>query len=275
MLSPWPARAASPDDYDAYVRLFPQFEVPDPTPSRERWEREMMPHTALLDHEGHTFAYVLARPLGGTGHVFNVVVDTAFRGRGAGRALMEAAAARLREAGCSRWALNVKIDNTPAIRLYERCGLSLAHRSTAMTFAWDRVSHLPHEEGSVTARPVDPAEDPALEDAFGLPRGRLADLRGRRAPIILRLVDPSRPDDPKVGVASFDPTHPGAFPFAVARPALARSLLDAMRPHARPGDTFTRLVVEHDDALDRVMRDAGGEVLFELIHMEGDLPAAR
>src|SRR3569833_2515384 len=120
MLSPWPARAASPADYDAYLRLFPQLEVPDPTPSRERWEREIMPYSVFLDHEGHTFAYVLARPLGGTGHVFNVVVGTAFRGRGAGRALMEGAAARLREAGCTRWGLNVKIDNTPAIRLYER-----------------------------------------------------------------------------------------------------------------------------------------------------------
>jgi hypothetical protein len=34
-------------------------------------------------------------------------------------------------------------------------------------------------------------------------------------------------------------------------------------------------VVEHDDTLDRTLRDAGAEVLFELFHMQGDIPPPR
>jgi GNAT superfamily N-acetyltransferase len=270
MTHAWSARAASPADYETYVRLGAQLGVDDPVPSRERWEADAMAQTLFLDGEGGTFAYALARPLGDEAYVFNIVVDAPYRGRGAGRALMDVLATRLREAGCRRWRLNVKTDNAAAIKLYERCGLSVAYRSTAISLRWDCVAALPREEMPVTARLVDPTEDTVLEDAHGIAPGRLADLRLHRR-VILRLVDPKNPDDPRVGVAAFDPTFPGAFPFQVVRPSLAPALLDALRALARPSDTFIRLVIEHDDQLDQAMRAAGAEVMVELFHMEGDI----
>jgi ribosomal protein S18 acetylase RimI-like enzyme len=266
------ARSAAPADYEAYVRLFAELGVPDPVPERARWETEMLPHTLVIEQDGALIAYVYGRSLGDVGYVFNVVVDPACRGRGVGRALMHAVGERLRALGCARWCLNVKVDNEPAIHLYERCGLRRAYRSWALRLAWDRVGALPREEGSILARPFDPAEDAALEAAFEQVPGRLADRRSRPTRVLLRLVDPARPDDAKVGLASFDPAHPGAFPFAVARPALAAVMLDALRPHARSSDDALMLLIERDDALAETLRAAGAETVFELFHMNGDIP---
>jgi hypothetical protein len=185
---------------------------------------------------------------------------------------MEAVAERLREAGCTRWTLNVKVGNTPAIHLYERFGMRNAYRSTALSLPWEGVARLPRDGAPVTARLIQPAEDPAIDAAFAFPPGRIADLRtlGR---VLMRLVDPADPADPTVGVASFAPAFPGCYPFAVARPALAAPLLDALRPHARPADTHISLVCERDPELIAAVRAAGARVVHELIHMEGDIPA--
>src|SRR6185437_13905338 len=169
---------------------------------------------------------------------------------------------------------NVKTDNAPAIRLYERVGLSPAHRSTALWLPWEGVAALPSIAGAappVEARAIEPAEDAALEAAFGLLAGRLAQLRalGR---VLVKLVDPADPAAPAVGVASFFQAMPGAYPFAVARPALAAPLLAALREHARPGDARIHLVVE-DDALTAALLAAGGEISFELFHMKGPIPS--
>jgi RimJ/RimL family protein N-acetyltransferase len=52
-------------------------------------------------------------------------VIAARRGRGIGRALLEAALARADEVGLTRVELRVRTDNAAAIRLYERCGFEV------------------------------------------------------------------------------------------------------------------------------------------------------
>lgn len=273
MTTRWLTRRAVPADHGTFARLFPELAIDDPLPDRARWEAEMLPGTICLEHQGAVVAYAWVKVFGTSGHVVNLVVDPALRGRGVGGALMDAVADHLRAAGCSRWALNVKVDNAPALRLYERCGLARVHRATTLSLIWDRVAGLPRDAAPVAARQVDPAEDAAIEVAFSLPQGRLADLRGRGR-VLVRLVDPARPADASVGLACFEPSFPGAFPFAVARPGLAAALLEALRPYARSGDSFLALVVERDPALVELLRrEAGAMVSFELFHMEGDLPA--
>jgi ribosomal protein S18 acetylase RimI-like enzyme len=273
MIPRWLTRPAVPADHEAFARLFPELAIDDPLPDRAHWEAEMLPGTILLEDQGAVIAYAWIKVFGAVGYVVNLVVDPAFRGRGAGGALMEAIADRLRAGGCLRWALNVKVDNAPALRLYERCGLARAYRAAKLSLLWDRVAALPRDAAPVTARPVEPAEDGVFEAAFSLPPGRLADLRSRGR-VLVRLVDPAHPADAAVGLASFDPALPGAFPFAVARPGLAAPLLEALRPYARSGDTFLSLLVEHDPLLVELLcRDAGALRGFELFHMEGDLPA--
>jgi GNAT superfamily N-acetyltransferase len=267
----WPARPATAADYAHFVRFFAELGVPDPVPDPARWEADMLPQTLFLEHEGAPIAYAMVRPLGPAAHVVHVVVDAPWRGRRVGGALMEAVVDRLRALGCTRLWLNVKADNAPALRLYERCGLRRAYRSTALTLPWADVAALPREATPLAARTVDPSEDAALESAFPRLAGRLAASRQRAGFVLVRLVDPARTDDAKLGVAAFDPAFPGASPFMVARPALAAPLLDALRAHARPGDTYLRLTAEDDEPLARALVAAGATVTFELLNMERDL----
>ena len=265
-------RPATPADYDHFLVFLAELGLPDdPVPDRARWEAEMRSATFFLERDGAPVGYAVLRILPGLAHVFHVVTHPAHRGGGVGRALMEELAGRARAAGRSRWGLNVRIDNGPAIRLYERSGMKALYRSAAMRIAWAKVAGLPRAAGSFSTRLVDPAEDAALEGAFPIAAGRLADLRRTPGRVVLRLVDAERPGDPRLGVACFDPAFPGASPFHVSHPGPAAPLLDGIRAHARPGDVHVRLTVESHDALAAALTAAGAEVMLDMLHMEGDL----
>jgi ribosomal protein S18 acetylase RimI-like enzyme len=60
------------------------------------------------------------------GEMEAVTVDAFVERVGAGRALIEAAAAEARRLGCRRLWLITTNDNTPALRFYQRCGMRLA-----------------------------------------------------------------------------------------------------------------------------------------------------
>jgi ribosomal-protein-alanine N-acetyltransferase len=271
-MSPFAIRPATPADYDAFVGFFAELGLPDdPVPERAFWEREWLPATLILEREGAPAGYAVLRILRQLAYVFHLVTHPAHRRRGVGRALMEDLAARARAAGCTRWSLNVKADNVPAIRLYEAAGMRVGYRSCALRLAWADVARLPRAEGELSVRPIDPAEDEAIEAAFPIPAGRLADLRATSERVLLRLVDGARPEDPRAGVACFDPTWPGANPFGVARPELAAPLLDGVRPHARPEDEHVLVTVADHDALAAALLAAGAELRLDILHMEGPL----
>lgn len=264
-------RPAVPADFPLFTRLFAELATGDPVPEQGRWEATLMPATLFFESGGEVVAYAWATPLAEVGYVRHVVVDTAHRGRGFGRVVMDELAARLRSAGCTRWALNVKPDNTPAVRLYQGVGMSERYLSTALRIEWALVDRLPAPARDVTARVADPAEDGALEEAFGLPKGTLAASRSYQGRVVVRLCDPAAPGDARVGVASFDPQFPGAFPFKVADPTLARPLFEGIRPHALPSYSHVGIVAEDDAALTRVLVELGAEVRLEIVHFEGAL----
>lgn len=58
------------------------------------------------------------------GYLSRVALRPEFRGRGLGRALVEAALAHLRARGCARARLDVSDGNAAAVRVYEACGFS-------------------------------------------------------------------------------------------------------------------------------------------------------
>jgi GNAT superfamily N-acetyltransferase len=263
-------RSAVPSDYATYLRLSPELGADDPVPSVASWTQEMCPGTLILEDQGAPIGYSWSRSLGDIGYVFHVVVDPKHRGQGAGRTIMLGVARRLRGLGCSRWTLNVRINNEPAIRLYERLGFKTKFRSNAFRLQWSDVENLPREATRLESRIFDASEDDALEDAFGHPRGRFKDLRDRGR-ITIRLVDPAHPEEPKVGIAIFSPQFPGSFPFSVARPTLAIQMLEAMRAHKLPEHDYVRLIVENDDTLSAQLRAAGARTLLELFRMEGSL----
>jgi GNAT superfamily N-acetyltransferase len=266
----WTTRLAGADDYPVFARLFPELAVPDPVPSADDFARGMVPRVVLAcDPSGRALGYAWWQPYGARAHVVHLVVDGRARRSGVGRALLEDVRARALAAGCSRWYLNVKADNAAAIALYERAGFSPEQRSWSTSLAWSALPALPDETGA-SAFPVAAAEDLGVAARFGIDPGRLALLRTRPGVVLLGL----RSAESVVAFASFDPAFPGAYPFRVARPSLARPLLSAMLPHALERFDFVRVVVEDDRALLDALVAAGAGVLFEFVQMGGPLAPA-
>jgi ribosomal protein S18 acetylase RimI-like enzyme len=101
----------------------------------ERWQssrvvsrgrvHEPMGYPMLVAVDGGRVAGALTYELR-NGEMEAVTVDAFIEGMGAGRALLDAAAAEARRLGCSRLWLITTNDNTLALRFYQRCGMSLA-----------------------------------------------------------------------------------------------------------------------------------------------------
>jgi GNAT superfamily N-acetyltransferase len=264
-------RPARPGDHAAFAALFPELAVDDPTPDAGRFERDLMPTTILAEEGSSVLGYAYFQVLGDLAYVRHVVVAKGARRAGVGRALMEAIRERGRAAGATRWCLNVKPDNEPAIALYERCGLAKGHRTHALRIDWSIVPALPEPDAGVRALPVDPSDDGAVEKDTGMVPGLLADARAREGRVLLRVVDGAGRN---AGAAIFDTAFPGAYPFKAAAPGIATALLRAMRPHARPSDAFVNVVVEDQEEVARALLGAGATLRLEIVHMAGPITPA-
>ncbi len=269
-----PCRPATAADYAHFARLMPELATGDTVPAEQVFARDLAPRTILLEDGGKVIGYAYFETFGALGYVRHIVVAPEARGRGAGRALMAEVATRLRAAGCTRWCLNVKPDNRPALKLYTGVGLGRAYESQALRLAWDNLPALPLCERPLEAHVVEPGEDSALEAAFGLPAGSLSSWRGASDFVILALRDAGAPYLARLGVCRFSPSFPGAAPFRVSSPELARPLLAGMRRYALPAHTEVQLLVEDDPALTRALLAAGAYVRLEIVHMEGALPTS-
>lgn len=259
-------RPAAVEDRLLYLRLLPELGVDDPPPDAERWARELQPSTLVAERGGEAVAVCTWVKLEGSGHVRTLIVDPHARRTGAGRALLAVVAEKLRASGCSTWALNVKPENVAAVSLYRSLGFRRAYGSVALRLEWAAVEQLPVSP-AVQARPVTPHDDQALERLFALPAGQLKGLRESKR-VLLTLVDEA---GRVAGLSAYNPSYPGAFPFRVREPLLARALLEAMRPHALPGAEWTGLVVEDDDALVALLRAHGASVRMNIDHYVGPL----
>jgi len=263
-------RRAVVSDYAAYAAMFVELGVDDPTPSAERFASELARDILICERDGAAIGYVSYDRLAGNGFIRNLVVTREARGTGVGASLMTAAAAELRLRGASAdWHLNVKADNTAAIRLYERLGMHVDHRSVALRLAWANLDRLPTDDRQVSVLPVLDGDDDDIERALDILAGRLRMARSRAKRITLQLRDDQLAP---VGVACFDPSIPGAFPFCVTRPALCAPLLRALAPHARKGDLDFQVVIEDDDELADVLIAAGATVRLRMLHYAGRLP---
>lgn len=255
-------RPADEGDYAAYCRLLPELETGDPIPDREAWIQGVMPGTLVVEaRDVGVIAASWFRVVGTWGHVVTVMVDRAWRRKGVGTRLMGAIAARLREAGCRGWHLNVKRSNEPALRLYASCGLRIHRETTVLFVPWGVADGLPGEERET--RLAAPEEDAALEERWALLPGSLEAARARGEL-------PLCPEGRAEALAILNPAFPGAWFFAVERPTLAPPLLRAMRAHA-PGAGRVSVVLEGADLARRFLA-AGAELRMELYQLRGELP---
>jgi hypothetical protein len=226
--------------------------------------------TFFLRHDGAPVAYAFWQALDGMARIVHVVVDPGVRHRGLGNAIMGELAARARRAGCSRWMLNVKPDNVPALRLYRSWGMQVVTRAVGMQISWsdvEKVSRI-EERDEATAFLVAPEDEARVELATGLVAGQIEALRKGGGWVFVGL----RRGDDAVAFAAFDPTFPGASPFAARTPGTARALLEAMKPHAKPEHDYVRFTTS-EDTVEIAAKAAGAEVVLEMLRMEGEIPA--
>lgn len=231
----------------------------------------MMRNTFFLERNGTKLAYAFLDVFGALGYVRHVVVDPGARGRGVGRRVMDEIADRFRAKACERWELNVKRDNAPAIRLYERVGMRIQFSTTVVKIDWAEIGAIAPGPERATARTIEPADDARLERDLRLADGKIDHYRNMNGQLLIGLVD-ARGET--AGFARFDPGFPGAFPFRVAAPGYVRALLEAMRASKRAEFPWVQLVIENDAASAKLLFDAGARLVFEILHMGGSIPRA-
>lgn len=260
-------RRACIDDYEAFVRLYPELETGDTVPNRERFERELVVDTWFATQGPIISGYLFGPCYDDMGYVRHLVVAPEHRRRGVARALMTAAAAHFRSQGAARWCLNVTEENAGAIRLYESFGLSRKGDLCAVRIRWDVVNRWAPPARNHTATITAPHDDAELESRFSLPTGLLGKARAQHR--ILRHV--KNEQNEALGIAVFDPTFPGAFPFRAITLDAAQILLTSLGAHRQSSFDYIQLAIERDPALVDALLRRGATVHLRTLHMEGAL----
>jgi GNAT superfamily N-acetyltransferase len=257
-------RPATPEDHALFVPFFLSFEMPDPIPEQAWWDK-FCQNACFLEEDGKALGYGLAYKLEDSGYVMHCAVDASARNRGVGRAVMKTLAKRLRALGCTRWTLNVKVGNEPAIALYRRLGMDVDFTVAVLRIPWSVAEGLP--VGSSTGEAFDGSEDRHIEDVFGLEHGRVS--RPRELGRVMRR---ARRGEETTGVIGFDPPFPGAPLFRARSMEDAAALFRSIRETAKPEHDYFRVVVEADEALAERLISAGATRIMSLLHMVGPLP---
>ena len=261
-------RPATPDDHPGFARLFLELGVHDPTPNAEEFAITLLPRVLVLHEGGETLGYIYWQVYGVTAHVTHLVVDPRVRGRGAGRALIEAMRAHVLAEGCARWYLHVKRDNGAAIHLYEACGLRSQLETWALHLTWTQIATLPRP--ALTLRVFTPTadDDARISARFDIDVERLARLRSWPRRVFVGL----REGETIVAFVAFDPKNGTAHSFRYSRPEIAWLLLDALRAHASPeGPEALQFSVENDRPLVDALLASGAAVVHEILRMTAEL----
>ncbi len=260
-------RPASLDDHALYVRFFAELGTPEGPLESSRWQTECVSSSAFLVEAGREVGYAAWELAGENAHVRHVVIEPAARGRGLGRQLMIDLGGLLRSKGAQAWRLNVFSTNATAIGLYEGLGLRAIYSSAVLRLDWNFVARLPC--AASRAGDANPAFDAVNEVKFGLLQGQLARTRSKQGVMI---VAATAADGLQVGLAAFDPSIPGAFPFRCKPPEHARTLLDGLRERYHGDKPFVQLVIEDSEVITRALELAGAQRLHDIVHMRGSIP---
>jgi GNAT superfamily N-acetyltransferase len=260
-------RSADMTDYPLFARLFPELAVADPLPSRDQFAEQMLPHVLIVDEDGVGVGYAFWRCYGPSAHVVHVVVAPEARGGHLGGALLGEIRRGATASGCTRWYLNVKQDNAPALRLYRRIGMAIEREGWAVDTTWVQLDMLPADDASAERTPalVATSDDASIAAHFGLDAGRLEALRRKPGEVLYASYDHGVP----VAFGAFDPGYPGIYPICVRRTDVARTLFRAFRRHARHDHVY--VTVEGDRELYEALRAAGAQLRHAFFRMGAEL----
>lgn len=265
-------RSAQRADHASVARLFRELGVDDPFPQPDLWCEQSLPTSLIAERAGGVVGFSYFQLLSGIGYVRNIVSAPESRRSGVGRALMQAMAEHFRAHAASSWCLNVMQGNVAALGLYESLGMRRAYASKALRIRWRAVEQLPADVPNTLHSKIQADDDAELEREFELQTGLLANVRARGTRTLLQTRD--RLTGQALGVASFNPTLPGAFPFKVRSLAHCPALLRALVPYALPEHDWLQLVIEDDPALVALLKGAGAWIHHEFLHYRGSLEPA-
>lgn len=79
-------------------------------------------YVAVAESEGEKAGFAEMRIIAGEAQVFSIAVDSKFRGRGIGEALLKHLIEKSRESSCTKLTLEVRAGNEAAASLYEKLG---------------------------------------------------------------------------------------------------------------------------------------------------------
>lgn len=259
-------REARPDDYADFLRFWPELITEQRPPERDRWIALLMPNTLFLDADGDVAGYALAFPFGERGDVRQLAVAPAWRGKGVGRQLMDAIAARLRAAGCREWRLEVREHNEPALALYRAVGMRVLHALESLRMPADVAERFSAtRSGRLAVVAVEPAQDAELEARFDFGRGQLARWRAVRPSGVMYQI-------PDAALAHYTPDF--APELALLFPLRAPDADHAAHLIAHACAIELRAAIElliSDAPVAEALRAAGAQLRDRLLEMTGPL----
>lgn len=260
-------RQATPGDYDAFARLFPELGPEFPVPPAEAWTGGQFADAVVAEVGGAVAGYALGTTFDKLGHLSQLVVAPSHRRGGIGRLLAERVAARFVATGCDRWQLNVKRANVAARALYEGMGFRQVSTCAWVSLPPDAIRRLPFMP--CHARPVPPARDAEVDRAFDLRTGQLAWSRAHPGTLLHEVVDAA---GGLLGFGAYVQATRFVVPLRLRRHEALAPLL-ASFPHAV--EQGARIGIEEDEALAALALRCGGTLDLETDRLVGPLPLTR
>lgn len=268
--SQWVVRPGRLEDHAVFARLFLELGVDDPPPPEPVWAAEIAQRSLLAEGPQGVGAYAVTMALGDFGFVSQLVVAPSARGQGLGRRMMSHLAEHLRAQGCTRWGLNVKRDNVPALSLYASLGMRPVREATTLRMTRAQLKALPAAPPDGAVVPVTLEDCGALTEAFGMLPGKLAGFAASDSHRLLGLVDPQAPVRRWLGMMDLR-SGPLLYPFFAVSPAHARTLLEEAFARLGEGESALNVSVTDDAPLVHLLREAGAQTRLETLELRGPL----
>ncbi len=261
-------RRAVASDYAAYVRLFADLDSLRPPVPYQDWVHDSRHRTLVVETAGQIVAYCAWEAYRTHGRICELVVEKPWRGQRLGERLLRAVGSRFREAGLSTWTINVKENNGPARRLYERMGFRSRSRWYEFELVWKSLAVSP-DAGASTVR-LKTTEDARFERVLKLAPGRLSRWR-RDVHEVIVMGTRDRRGLP-AGAAAFLPELARVNACYVNHSSALPDLLAALEPFRWAKHDKVTVFVDRDRKVASALWRLGARSVLTVLEMRGPVP---
>ena len=157
-------RAARPEDYDDFVRLYREISLGEPAAEQRSWDGLHCRQARMAVEGDRVVGYLRYELFDDFAYVHHLSVAPEARRRGVGLKLMRHAAGEIRAHGIRRWMLHVLADNAAAQALYALLGLERAGRSTTLSVSFDALERASGDVSALSVGPLPAERDAALDE---------------------------------------------------------------------------------------------------------------